>query len=141
MRKLYEIGSTAYLASEQSDVQIAFSEQLESGNIYMVRIETVYNEEVYNESYTEIIETKPVVDVRYERVFDHHKLGHPELFDSKERHEKYESERIDEMKEDLQKDDLWIHELFGSYTSGEYTSNKEIKAMAEVIKEKTGVDV
>lgn len=140
MRKYYEAGSTAYLASEESEVQIVFAEQLEEGNIYMVRIETVHNEEIYNEEYTQVIGTEPVIDIRYERVFDHHKLGHPELFDAKENYEEYERERVDGLKENLQRDNLWIHELYSAYAS-EHCTQQEMKAMAQVIKEKTGVNV
>jgi hypothetical protein len=141
MRKFYEVGSTAYSSSLQTEVTIVFAEQLHNGNIYMVRYETHDTEDVYDEDFTRIIGTKPVSEVFHERIFDHHTLGHPDLFDSKEDYEKYQNEQIEELKSNLlAHGDLWMHELFQAY-SAESGFNNHTEAMRQVIKEKTGIDV
>ncbi|MFF2531252.1 hypothetical protein ACFVS2_20330 [Brevibacillus sp. NPDC058079] len=141
MRKFYDVGATAYSPLFDADVEILYAQQLDRGNLYMVRYETTRSEDVYLEDYTRIIDTKPVTEVHHEKVFDHHSLGHAELFDSKEVYVKYQDNQIETiMRSLLSETDVWMQELFHVYAS-ESVSKEHTEAMRRVIKEKTGIQL
>lgn len=140
-KTLYNLGDKPYSPTFDAEVEIMFAEQLPSGNMYFVRYVTVTDEDVYNEDCTRIIGTEPKQEIFFERIFDHHSLGHPDLFHSKEEYMEYKEGIIQDVKSSLlSEDDYWMQELFGAFSRESY-SNEHLEAMRRIVKEKTGIEV